>query len=104
MDTGAIRTVMPLFYLYLWSIKTQPSGAFSLLKLLIRSVALVCSLLLCSSNALAAQVVFAWNDPNNNPAEGGGSTLSYWQTDWDTPAKVNIGQQTIYTLTIWKPG
>ena len=75
MDTGAIRTVMPLFYLYLWSIKlwsikTQLSCAFSLLKLLIGSVALVCSLFLCSSNALAAQVVLAWNDPNNNPAGG----------------------------------
>ena len=96
--------MMALVYLYSRSLKTLPACAVSLFTLLIGSVAVVFSLLLCSSNASAAQVVFAWDDPNNNPAEVGGYTLYYWQTDWDMPAKANVGKETMYTLTDLEAG
>jgi PKD repeat protein len=61
-------------------------------------VAVVFSLLLWSSNAAAAQVVFAWDDPDNSPVAVGGYNLYYWQPEWDMPAKVDAGQTTEYTL------
>jgi hypothetical protein len=45
----------------------------------------------------AGQVQLRWEDPNN-PAEVGGYTLYYWQATWDTPASVDVGDQTTYTL------
>ena len=43
------------------------------------------------SNAYAAQATLTWQDPNNNPAEVGGYNLYYWQTNWDIPASVDVG-------------
>jgi PKD repeat protein len=44
-------------------------------------------------------VTLTWQDPNNNPGEVGGYNLYYWQTRWNAPASVNVGNQTTYTLT-----
>ena len=69
------------------SLQLQPAWAVSPFTRLIGSVTLVCSLLLWLSNTSVAQVVLAWDDPNNNSVEVGGYNLYYWQPDWDMPAK-----------------
>jgi PKD repeat protein len=56
------------------------------------------------STAYAAQVSLFWQDPNNNQAEVGGYNLYYWQTDWNTPASINVGKQTSHTLTDLEAG
>ena len=56
-------------------------------------------LLLLTRQVYAVQITLTWDDPNNNPADVGGYRLYYWQATWQTPASLDVGKQTIYTLT-----
>jgi hypothetical protein len=57
------------------------------------------TLLLLTCQVYAAQLTLTWDDPNNNPADVGGYRLYYWQATWQTPASLDVGKQTSYTLT-----
>jgi polysaccharide biosynthesis/export protein len=46
----------------------------------------------------AVQVPLTWSDPNNNPADVGGYKLYYWQ-DAAQKTAIDVGKQTVYTLT-----
>ena len=52
----------------------------------------------------AGQVELAWNYPGPTPIEVGGYKLYYWQVPWATPASVDVGTQTTYTLTNLEAG
>ena len=62
------------------------------------------ALLLLAAPAYAADMTLVWEDPLNDPAEVGGYTLYYWQRDWDTPAHIDVGKRTTYTLTDLEDG
>lgn len=46
----------------------------------------------------AVQVQLTWDDPNNNPAGVGGYKLYYWRDPLQKTA-IDVGKQTVYTLT-----
>jgi hypothetical protein len=72
--------------------------------LVLSAFAALCGVLTMIGPIQAAQVRLTWQDPNNNPTEVGGYTVYYWQTNWDTPASVDVGDQTAYTLPGLTPG
>src|SRR5712692_4548495 len=55
-------------------------------------------LLLLTGQVYAVQTTLTWNDPNPS-ANVGGYNLYYWQATWQTPASLDVGKQTLYTLT-----
>jgi hypothetical protein len=65
---------------------------------------------LCAfSSAQAAQVRLGWVTPttrvDGTPLNDlAGYNLYYWQPDWSSPAHVNVGKQTTYTLTALEAG
>lgn len=56
-------------------------------------------LLLLASQTHSAEITLTLEDPNNDPTEVGGYNLYYRQHGQDAWDRVNIGQQTSYTLT-----
>src|SRR5262245_55023923 len=56
-------------------------------------------ILTVAMQAQAGQAKLSWQDPNNIPTQVGGYQIYYWQTSGATPASVNVGKQTSYTLT-----
>lgn len=44
-------------------------------------------------------VTLAWDDPDNMSQEVGGYYVYYWQPEWATPRRVDVGKQTTHTLT-----
>ena len=55
--------------------------------------------LLSADSSAAPAVSLAWDDPDNDPSVHGVYRLYYWQSQWQTPASVEVGSQTNYTIT-----
>jgi hypothetical protein len=43
-------------------------------------------------------ITLAWDDFDNVNRTVGGSYRYYWQSDWEEPKRVDVGQETTYTL------
>src|SRR5690242_5906798 len=81
-------------------------SASALVALCMKLFARITFLLLLSgwlSPALAGQVQFAWNatttHTDGTPATDLAGYALYWQASTGTPQRVNVGNQTTYTLT-----